>query len=107
MGIGRDVLLQIRLLLENSQYKPALDKAVTDTESAAKRMADAHGNASQDMQGEVGKLIAKLSEQNATFGMSEAQLRRYRAEQVAMSEAQRAATNALLDNLEALSLIHI
>lgn len=102
MGIGRDVLLQIRLLLENSQYKPALDKAVTDTESAAKRMADAHGNASQDMQGEAGKLIAKLSEQNATFGMSEAQLRRYRAEQVAMSEAQRAATNALLDNLEAM-----
>lgn len=102
MGIGRDVLLQIRLLLESSQYKPALDKAVTDTESAAKRMADAHGNASQDMQGEVGKLIAKLSEQNATFGMSEAQLRRYRAEQVAMSEAQRAATNALLDNLEAM-----
>lgn len=102
MSIGRDMVLAIKLFLDNKQYKPALDQAVSDTQNAAQRMSAAHNLSAQEMQGEAGKLIAKLKEQNDTFNMSANELRRYKAAQVEMSDAQRAATNALLSNLEAM-----
>ncbi len=92
--------LIVRLVLEGKQYRDELKKNVAETHVAAKAMTTAHSQASDDMQSEAGKLIAKLKEQNATFGMSAAELRRYKAAQVEMTQAQRDASDALLKNLE-------